>query len=182
MSILTKIEFGRKYDMPRNISLDYIGSGGPHYREVNPIGWDEYFMKIACLVAKKSKDAQTQCGTVLVHDNRIIATGYNSPPKKVDDTLIPNVRPEKYKFYQHSEINAIINATVPLCTLNDVTAYINGIPCVPCLCAMINANVTTIYHLDMRPVCCNTDEDIDRDFLIEQAGLNVVKLNKELFI
>ena len=42
------------------------------------ISWDEYFMGIALLAAKRSKDPNTQVGACIVSpENIIISTGYN---------------------------------------------------------------------------------------------------------
>ena len=40
--------------------------------------WDEYFMGVAKLSAKRSKDPSTQVGACIVgRDNRILSIGYN---------------------------------------------------------------------------------------------------------
>ena len=45
------------------------------------ISWDEYFMGIAVLAAKRSKDPNTQVGACIVsEDNVILSTGYRSAP------------------------------------------------------------------------------------------------------
>ena len=50
------------------------------------INWDEYFMGIAMLAAKRSKDPNTQVGACIVSpDNIIISTGYNGMPKGCSD-------------------------------------------------------------------------------------------------
>ena len=42
------------------------------------ISWDEYFMGVAILAAKRSKDPNTQVGACIVDKNNIIlSTGYN---------------------------------------------------------------------------------------------------------
>lgn len=42
----------------------------------SPIDWDTYFMSVAMLTSKRSKDSNTQVGAVLVDSkNRIIGTG-----------------------------------------------------------------------------------------------------------
>ena len=42
------------------------------------ISWDEYFMSIAKLSSKRSKDPSTQVGACIVsNDNRILSIGYN---------------------------------------------------------------------------------------------------------
>lgn len=46
------------------------------------ISWDEYFMGIAMLAARRSKDPNTQVGACIVsQDNIILSTGYNGMPK-----------------------------------------------------------------------------------------------------
>ena len=54
------------------------------------ISWDEYFMGIAMLAAKRSKDPNTQVGACIVsEDNIIISTGYNGMPKGCSDDEFP---------------------------------------------------------------------------------------------
>ena len=54
------------------------------------ISWDEYFMGIAMLAAKRSKDPSTQVGACIVSpDNIIISTGYNGMPKGCSDDEFP---------------------------------------------------------------------------------------------
>ena len=46
------------------------------------ITWDEYFMGVACLSGKRSKDPSTQVGACIVsQDNKILSMGYNGFPK-----------------------------------------------------------------------------------------------------
>ena len=45
------------------------------------ISWDEYFMGVAILAAKRSKDPNTQVGACIVDKNNVIlTTGYNGFP------------------------------------------------------------------------------------------------------
>ena len=54
------------------------------------ISWDEYFMGIAMLAAKRSKDPNTQVGACIVSpDNIIISTGYNGMPRAAPTTNTP---------------------------------------------------------------------------------------------
>ena len=42
--------------------------------------WDHFFLSMAFLCARKSKDPSTKTGCVLVRDRRILSTGYNGFP------------------------------------------------------------------------------------------------------
>ena len=54
------------------------------------INWDEYFMGVAMLAARRSKDPSTQVGACIVsQDNIIISTGYNGMPKGCSDDEFP---------------------------------------------------------------------------------------------
>ena len=54
------------------------------------ISWDEYFMGIALLAAKRSKDPNTQVGACIVSpENIIISTGYNGLPNGCSDDEFP---------------------------------------------------------------------------------------------
>lgn len=72
--------------------------------------WDETFLQLACDIARRSPDAQTQVGAVIVDSNKhILSVGYNGWMPGIDDSLIPNTRPGKYRWSIHAELNAIFN-------------------------------------------------------------------------
>ena len=80
----------------------------------NYITWDEYFMGVAMLAARRSKDPNTQVGACIVsQDNIIISTGYNGLPNGCSDDEYPWEREgeeTKYPYVVHAELNAILNA------------------------------------------------------------------------
>ncbi|PIP17336.1 MAG: hypothetical protein COX44_00400 [Candidatus Portnoybacteria bacterium CG23_combo_of_CG06-09_8_20_14_all_37_13] len=49
--------------------------------------WDEYFIKIAHLVAERSTCLRHNVGAVLVKDKQILSTGYNGAATKIPDCL-----------------------------------------------------------------------------------------------
>ena len=78
------------------------------------ISWDEYFMGVAILASKRSKDTNTQVGACIVDNNNIIlSTGYNGFPFGCSDDDYPWCRDgvdTKYNYVVHAELNAILNA------------------------------------------------------------------------
>ena len=81
------------------------------------ISWDQYFMGVALLSAKRSKDPNTQVGCCLVSsDKKIIGIGYNGFPRSISDDTLPWERvgawlDTKYPYVVHAEPNAILNAS-----------------------------------------------------------------------
>jgi len=109
--------------------------------------WDEYFLEIACVVSKRSHDPQTQCGAVLVSpSNEIIATGYNGFMRDVNETQLPNIRPDKYPFMIHAETNLLLSCARQGKSTIGCTVYVTGHPCDICLQHMWQAGINKIVY------------------------------------
>ena len=113
------------------------------------ISWDEYFMGIAMLAARRSKDPSTQVGACIVSpDNIIISTGYNGMPKGCSDDEFPWDRSgedTKYPYVVHAELNAILNANGR--DLRGSRIYVALFPCNECAKAIIQSGVKEVYYL-----------------------------------
>ena len=107
------------------------------------ISWDEYFMGIAMLAARRSKDPNTQVGACIVsQDNIIISTGYNGMPKGCSDDTFPWDRTgeeTKYPYVVHAELNAILNANGR--DLRGSKLYVALFPCNECAKAIIQSGL-----------------------------------------
>lgn len=110
----------------------------------NRINWDDYFMVQALWAKVRSPDGSTQCGCVIVDKlGRMVGQGYNGYPRKVDDTKMPQTRPEKYPPILHSEENAILNSTGDL---EGATVYVSGPPCIHCWAHIIQKGITRVVY------------------------------------
>ena len=117
--------------------------------------WDEYYLNMAVLVSKRSKDIHTKHGAVIVDKhNRVISTGYNGPPAKYHDELVPQTRPDKYDYFIHAEINALLYAWQDL---TGCTIYITGYPCMQCLMSILQSGIVKIVCLDKLSNSMNQD-------------------------
>lgn len=117
--------------------------------------WDEYFLSIAEEVSTRSIDPSTKHGCVLVKDKHIIGTGYNGPPRGMDDSKIPLTRPDKYKWFKHSEVQALNNRVL---IQRGFTAYITGEPCFHCLTSLYDQGVYRIVYGDRGSHCIDEDD------------------------
>ena len=109
------------------------------------LSWDEYFMGIALLAAKRSKDPGTQVGACIVSpDNKILTMGYNGMPTGCHDDEMPWEREgdpleTKYIYVCHAEFNAILNNGGR--SLKGATLYATLFPCNECAKAIIQSGI-----------------------------------------
>lgn len=113
------------------------------------ISWDEYFMGIAMLAARRSKDPNTQVGACIVSpENVIISTGYNGMPKGCSDDEYPWERTgeeTKYPYVVHAELNAILNANGR--SLQGSRIFVALFPCNECAKAIIQSGIKEVLYL-----------------------------------
>ena len=113
------------------------------------ISWDEYFMGVAMLAARRSKDPSTQVGACIVSaDNIIISTGYNGMPKGCSDDEYPWEREGEhttYPYVVHAELNAVLNANGR--DLRGSRLYVALFPCNECAKAIIQSGVREVVYL-----------------------------------
>ena len=111
--------------------------------------WDIIFMQEATLWSRRSHDSQTQCGCVIVKNKTVISTGYNGFVREIDDSVLPDTRPDKYPFMIHAEANAIYNAVrLGRSTLYS-TIYITAPPCLGCLQMLYQCGIKNIFYSDI---------------------------------
>lgn len=118
---------------------DYLEESKDHLEKIDKPSWTEYFIEMAKLASKRSSDAQTKHGCVITDkSNRVLGVGYNSFPTGMPDEILPNLRPNKYRWMVHAERNALSN-----CSLRPEggVAYITGPPCFDCAKSMYQEGV-----------------------------------------
>ena len=120
--------------------------------KMDNISWDEYFMGIALLSAKRSKDPSTKVGACIVDSNKkVVSIGYNGMPRHIhDDDLTWNKGEgldSKYLYVCHAEFNAILN-TRDGSALEGCTLYVTLFPCNECTKAVIQTGIKEVVYLD----------------------------------
>ena len=120
---------------------------------------DESFMKQAVKQAKKAYDKlETPIGCVIVHEDKIIARGYNK-------------RNMKKNTLAHAEILAINKASKVLGDrrLEDCTMYVTLEPCPMCAGAIVQARIPRVVIGSMNPKAGCAGSVLN---LLQQDGLN----------
>jgi len=105
---------------------------------------DEYFLKVAAVVAERSTCRRHHIGAVAVRDKHLLATGYNGAPAGSPDCLelgIPSGERHEICRAIHAEQNVIIQAALHGVSLEGSTIYATHTPCVLCAKMLVNAKI-----------------------------------------
>ena len=143
------------------------------------ITWDEYFMGVALLSSKRSKDPNTKVGACIVNaERRIVGIGYNGFPVGCDDDKFPWGRDgdfldTKYPYVVHAEPNAILNANSKTqgCTL-----YVSLFPCNECAKLIIQSGIKEVVYMDDK--YNGTESDIASKKMLDASGVKYRKMKK----
>ncbi len=147
------------------------------------LSWDEYFMALARLTAKRSKDPNTQVGAVIVgRDNRILSIGYNGTPNGYADSEFPWDREgdpleTKYMYVCHAEMNAIINYRGNRKEFEDAKVYVDLFPCNECAKIIIQSGIKEVIYLSDK--YNGTDKNIASKRMLDKCGVKYRQIKEE---
>ena len=132
--------------------------------------WDQYFMRIAVEVAKRSTCNRAQVGAIIVRDKRILTTGYNGSPAGLPHCTEVGclIVGDHCVRTLHAEQNAIIQAALHGVSVAGGTIYVTHQPCLTCAKMIINAGIQRVVHQGGYP------DELAVSFL-EQAGVDLLQ-------
>lgn len=145
--------------------------------------WDEYFMEIVYLIARRSTCLRRRVGAVIVKENQILATGYNGVPSGIrhcsqqggclrEQMGIPSGQRHELCRGLHAEQNAIIQAAVHGASIKGGTLYCTTFPCIVCTKMLINAGIKKVvfsegYQDDLAQEMLDQADIILRQFTLK---------------
>lgn len=147
-------------------------------------GWDEYFMEMALLTAKRSTCLRRHVGAVIVKDRHIVATGYNGAPRGLahcgeraggclrEQLKVPSGEKHELCRALHAEQNAIIQAATLGQSIEGACIYITHQPCVICAKMIINAGISRIIVREGYPDELSVE-------ILKEAGLKIIMLGDQ---
>ena len=144
--------------------------------------WDEYFMEMAELTAKRSTCLRRNVGAVIVQDKHIIATGYNGAPRGLahcadlggclrEQMGVPSGERHELCRALHAEQNAIIQAATLGNSIEGSAIYVTHQPCSICAKMIINAGIDRIVVKEGYP-----DEMAVQ--ILEEAGKRIIMMKE----
>jgi dCMP deaminase len=143
--------------------------------------WDEYFMEMAVITAKRSTCLRRHVGAVIVQDKHIMATGYNGAPKGIahceerggcyrEKMGVPSGERHELCLGLHAEQNAIVQAASLGQSVDGATMYITHQPCVICAKMIINAGIKKVIVKEGYPDRLAVD-------ILAEAGLKIIMVD-----
>lgn len=148
---------------------------------MNRPDWDEYFMEMTGLAAKRSTCLRRNVGAVIVKDNRILATGYNGAPSGVTHCEVTGCLRQKLNVPSgerhelcrglHAEQNAIIQAALYGVSVEGAVLYCSAKPCSICSKMIINAKISKIIYGEYY-------EDKLADELLGETSIRILQFDK----
>lgn len=126
------------------------------------ISWNEYFMEMAKLAAKRSTCLRRQIGAVAVKDKHILSTGYNGPPpghphcEELGGCLreqmkVPSGERHELCAAVHAEQNIICQAALHGIALAGAIIYCTAQPCSICAKMIVSAGIEQVIYLEGYP-------------------------------
>ena len=149
---------------------------------MNQQRWDEYFLQMALVSARMSKDPSTKVGAVLTRQNIVLSTGFNGFPRGIADDVRLTRREDKLDIIVHAELNAVLAAARLGHTVAGSTLYVaatdgtqeiwGGPPCVRCTVECMQAGVVEYVSRPAKFAPSRWQESLRKaHILIEEAGL-----------
>ena len=118
--------------------------------------WDDYFMEIAHVVAKRSNCSRRQVAAVIVKENHLLSTGYNGTPRGVTNCFdggcprcaghTPSGHGLDECLCVHAEQNAICQAAFHGAAVKGSTIYVTISPCLTCAKLIVNAGIEEVVY------------------------------------
>lgn len=143
--------------------------------------WNQYFMELTSVVAKRSTCLRRKVGALLVKERRVLATGYNGAPSGLkhcsetgcirEERNVPSGQRHELCRGLHAEQNAIIQAALHGTSIEGATLYCTHQPCVVCAKMIINAGIKEIISGGEYP-------DELALSMLEEAGVEVKRFSK----
>lgn len=164
------LEWEKKHKIYENYRKDYIT-------------WDEYYMGVAILSSKRSKDPSTQVGACVVsNNNRILSVGYNGTPNAINDECFNwgkdgDKYENKYAYVIHAEVNAILNFHGNMKELSGATMYVTLFPCNECAKFIVQSGIKKIIYLSDK--YGNKKETIAAKKIFDNCGVKYIKYEQK---
>lgn len=134
-----------------------------------------YIQDILRLVTQQSTCRKMKVGALLMRDNRLLATGYNSVPEGATSCENTNLKALRISHTEwslvneiHAEVNCIADALASGINISGATMYVSHSPCINCAKMIVACGIKKVV------VASHYDKSFDgENFLMKYVNLKV---------
>ena len=137
--------------------------------------WDEYFLKIAEIVASRSTCDRRHMGGIIIKNKSILSTGYNGAPRGMPhcDSVGHEIADGHCVRTIHAEANAIAQAARNGTAIAGSIMYITHSPCYDCFKMMVNAGIKEVVYKDFYMSRYEASKAVLK--LAQKAGIKITR-------
>lgn len=134
--------------------------------------WDNYFMKVAEVVATRSTCDRKFVGAVIVRDKMILSTGYNGSIRGLPhcDEVGHEMDNGHCVRTVHAEANALVQAARNGVQVDGSDIYVTASPCYNCFKLIANSGIQRIFYGELY-----RDDRIKQH--AKEAGIELIHLS-----
>lgn len=146
---------GQAYEQAHGHTYGHGGSlddGVKKQKHADSITKAEWYMGMALITAKRSKDPKTQVGCAIVDEmGVVVSVGYNGMPIACSDDELPWAKTAesdldtKFPYVVHAEANSVLNAGES--EIENCTMYTTLFPCQQCTKVLIQAKIGHVVYV-----------------------------------
>lgn len=142
------------------------------------IGWDQYFMIQAALLASRSTCNRLSVGAVLVRDKRIIAGGYNGAVAGDEHCIDEGccLRAGHCVRTIHAEMNALLQCAKFGISADGASLYVTDFPCLQCTKSLLQTGIKEINYIRNY----HNDEYAKKLIRLKDVDLHQIKLDRNI--
>ena len=129
-------------------------------------------MKCALASSEMSNAVRKKVGAVIAREGRILASGYNGQPRKLDNCceyINASGQLATKDTVVHAELNAILFCAKYGIMTDGADLYVTMCPCQKCASALIQAGIKHVYYLD-------DYRDMSAIELLNEAGIEINRI------
>lgn len=121
---------------------------------------EKFFKDIVLRISEQSECKSRHVGAIITIDDRIVAEGWSSPPKKCSsDDCLRCKKPGTYKSGEHldlaicahAEVNALTTAAYLGIAIKGAKMYCTTKPCSSCATLIVHSGISDVFHIDDYP-------------------------------
>jgi dCMP deaminase len=140
------------------------------------------FLKLAKYQANLFSKDTTKVGCIFIDKNNfsILSCGYNGFIRNAPEPETRWIRPEKYTYVIHSELNGIINAARCGIKLDNSIVFVTMFPCSDCTKALLQVGISILVTIEPNLTDSKWSESFKTSqIMLKESNIKIILFNSD---